>query len=98
MAHSFRELSPHETQSLPIDRLGFLVLKHLVDTKEWNADNFLTSGLNLNLPEADPHMKEKALGKTSRCPVNDRTYFGTKWQESPSLTPYSSSRSWLTWR
>ncbi len=48
MGHSLRELSPDETQSLPIDRLGFLVLKHLADTKEWNADNFLNSGRILN--------------------------------------------------
>ena len=51
MEHSLGELSPDETQSLPIDRLGVLVLKHLIDTKEWNADNFLNSGRNLNLPE-----------------------------------------------
>jgi uncharacterized protein (TIGR02391 family) len=48
---SLLKLSADEIQSLPIDRLGIIVLKHLVDTNEWNAHNFLNSGRNLHLPE-----------------------------------------------
>ena len=44
MGRSLQQLSADEIQSLPIDRLGILVLKHLVDTKEWNSHNFLNSG------------------------------------------------------
>lgn len=48
---SLQQLSAGEIQALPIDRLSILVLKHLDDTKEWNAYNFLNSGRNLGLPE-----------------------------------------------
>lgn len=51
MAHSLLELSADEVQSLTIDRLGILVLKHIVDTEEWSAYNFLISDSNLDLPE-----------------------------------------------
>ncbi|HUV59752.1 MAG TPA: TIGR02391 family protein [Desulfatiglandales bacterium] len=61
MAHSLLELSADEVQSLPIDRLGILVLKYLVDTKEWNAYNFLNSGRNLNLPEPTLRCWSEAL-------------------------------------
>lgn len=41
---SLLELSAEEIQSIPIDRLGVIVLRHLVDTKTWHAHNFLNSG------------------------------------------------------
>jgi hypothetical protein len=56
MVQSLLKLTPNEVQSLPIDRLGILVLKHLVDTKEWNSCNFLDSGGDLRLP--DPTLTE----------------------------------------
>ena len=46
MGQSLRQLTADEIQSLPIDRLAILVLKHLFDTKEWNSCNFLNSGRN----------------------------------------------------
>ena len=49
---SLLDISADEIQSLPIDRLSMIVLKRLVDTKEWHAGNFLNSGRNLHLPEA----------------------------------------------
>jgi uncharacterized protein (TIGR02391 family) len=52
MAQSLQQLSDEEIQSLPIDRLGILVLKHLTDTKEWNSHNFLNSGRNLGIPQS----------------------------------------------
>jgi len=52
MVQSLQEFSDAEIQSLPIDRLGIIVLKHLVDTKEWNSYNFLNFGKNLHLPES----------------------------------------------
>ncbi len=51
MLQSLRELSCEEIQSLPIDRLAILVLKHLVDAREWNSHNFLNSGRNLCIPD-----------------------------------------------
>lgn len=52
MVQSLQQLSAEEIQSLPIDRLGILVLKHLVDTREWNSHNFLNSGRNLRIPDS----------------------------------------------
>lgn len=46
MAQSFLELSPEETQSLPIDRLGLLLLKHLATMQDPNARGFLVAGRN----------------------------------------------------
>lgn len=46
MEKSLKQLTTDEIQSLPIDRLGILVLKHLDDTREWNAYNFTNSGRN----------------------------------------------------
>ena len=51
MAQSFLELSPEETQSLPIDRLSFLRLHYLVDTKLLTAGDLLTSGPQLGKPK-----------------------------------------------
>ena len=51
MVQSLQQLSADEVQSLPIDRLGILVLKHLVDTEEWHSQNFLNPGGNLRLPQ-----------------------------------------------
>jgi uncharacterized protein (TIGR02391 family) len=51
MPQSLRELSADEVQSVPIDRLAILVLKHLVDTNEWSSHNFLNSGRNMGLPK-----------------------------------------------
>ncbi len=50
MAAALFDLSPEETQSLPIDRLAVLVLQHLVTTGEWNQDNFLSHGANRGVP------------------------------------------------
>jgi uncharacterized protein (TIGR02391 family) len=61
MVQSLQGLSPDEIQSLPLDRLGILVLKHLVDTKEWNSYNFLNSGRNLRLPESTLRCWSEAL-------------------------------------
>ena len=52
MVHSLQQISDDEIQSLPIDRLAILVMKHLVDTKEWSSHNFLNSGLNMRLPKS----------------------------------------------
>lgn len=43
MTGSLEELSAEEVQALPVDRLGLLVLQHLVTNREWNARNFLMS-------------------------------------------------------
>lgn len=52
MDQSLQKLSSDEVQSLPIDRLGILVLKHLMATNEWNLGNFLISGRSINLPDS----------------------------------------------
>lgn len=44
MVQSLLKLTPNEVQSLPIDRLGILVLKHLVGANEWSSYNFLNYG------------------------------------------------------
>ena len=49
---SLLNLSADEIQSLPIDRLAIIILRHLVDKKAWHAHNFLNYGRNLHLPEA----------------------------------------------
>jgi uncharacterized protein (TIGR02391 family) len=49
MPQSLLKLSADEVQSLPIDRLAVLVLKHLVDTEEWSSHNFLNTGANMSL-------------------------------------------------
>ena len=41
------ELTGSEVEQLPLDKLGLVVLRHLVDTGEWNSYNFL---LNVNHP------------------------------------------------
>ena len=38
-----QNLADDEISELPIDRLGLLILDHLVDSKEWNSYNFLNS-------------------------------------------------------
>src|SRR3972149_10289760 len=50
MGQSLQQLTADEVQSLPIDSLAILVLKHLYDTKEWNSYNFLNSGMNERIP------------------------------------------------
>jgi uncharacterized protein (TIGR02391 family) len=61
MEESLQNLSPDEVQSLPIDRLGILVLKHLVATNEWNSGNFLISGRNMRLPDSTLRCWSEAL-------------------------------------
>jgi uncharacterized protein (TIGR02391 family) len=61
MVQSLQKLSPDEVQSLPIDRLGILVLKHLVDSNEWNSHNFLNAGGNLRLPDSTLRCWSEAL-------------------------------------
>ncbi len=61
MDQSLLQFSADEIQSLPIDRLGFLVLKHLTETKESNSYNFLNSGRNMNLPETTRKCWSEAL-------------------------------------
>ena len=51
MSSNLYDLSPQETQSLPIDRLGMIVLQHLVDTKQWSIYNFTNDGINRGLPD-----------------------------------------------
>jgi uncharacterized protein (TIGR02391 family) len=36
---------------MPIDRLGIIVLKHLVDTKQWSIHNFTNEGRNNRVPD-----------------------------------------------
>lgn len=50
MTSTLFDLSPEETRSMPIDRLGMIVLQHLVDTKQWNIHNFTNDGRNQGLP------------------------------------------------
>jgi uncharacterized protein (TIGR02391 family) len=61
MDQSLQKLSSDEVQSLPIDRLGVLALKHLADTNEWNAHNFLNAGGNLRLPDSTLRCWSEAL-------------------------------------
>lgn len=61
MVQSLQQLSADEVQALPIDRLGILVLEHLIATKEWNSHNFLNSGVNLGLPKATLRCWSEAL-------------------------------------
>jgi uncharacterized protein (TIGR02391 family) len=61
MVQSLQQLTAQEIQSLPIDRLSIVVLKHLADTKEWNSHNFLNSGRNLRLPESTLRCWAEAL-------------------------------------
>jgi uncharacterized protein (TIGR02391 family) len=51
MEKNLKQLTVDELQLLPIDRIGILVLKHLVNTKEWNSQNFLNSGFSEHLPK-----------------------------------------------
>lgn len=44
---TLKNLTKEEIQSLSIDRLGIIVLRHLIETDEWNVNNFLNSGRNL---------------------------------------------------
>lgn len=61
MVQFLQQLSDDEIQSLPIDHLGILVLKHLHDTKEWNSHNFLNSGRLLGLPDSTLRCWAEAL-------------------------------------
>ena len=61
MVQSLQQLSSEEVQSLPIDRLGILVLKHLANTNEWNSHNFLQSGRNQNLSDQTLRCWSEAL-------------------------------------
>jgi uncharacterized protein (TIGR02391 family) len=45
------DLSLEETEAMPIDRLGLLVLEHLAATNEWNEHNFLNHGANRGVGE-----------------------------------------------
>lgn len=45
------DLKDEEAQALPIDRLGLLVLQHLVTSREWNAHNFLNAGINRSVSD-----------------------------------------------
>jgi uncharacterized protein (TIGR02391 family) len=56
MSDELVDLSEDETQSLPIDRLALLVLRHLVDSNQSHQHNFLNSGANRGISE-----------KTLRC-------------------------------
>jgi hypothetical protein len=61
MVQSLQQLSADEIQSLPIDRLGILVLKHLVGANEWSSYNFLNYGGNLRLPDSTLRCWSEAL-------------------------------------
>ena len=41
MSESLINFTHEEIQALPADRLGMIVLEHIVETKEWSAHNFL---------------------------------------------------------
>lgn len=47
------ELSEEEVLALPIDRLAAVVLRHLVDTDQWNELNFTNGGRNRGI---QPHV------------------------------------------
>lgn len=51
MTDHLQGLSPSDIGSLPMDRLGLLVLQHLVATNEWNEHNFLNSGANQGIAQ-----------------------------------------------
>lgn len=61
MARRLVELSDEEVDSLPIDRVAMLVLRHLVDTKEWNQYNFLNSARHLRVSEPTQRIWAEAL-------------------------------------
>ena len=61
MDQALQKLSSGEIESLPLDRLGILVLKHLAETNEWSAHNFLNSGGNLRLPDSTLRCWSEAL-------------------------------------
>lgn len=61
MVPSLQQLPLDEIESLPIDRLGILVLKHLVDNKVWSSHNFLNLASNLGLPESTRKCWSEAL-------------------------------------
>jgi uncharacterized protein (TIGR02391 family) len=50
MPRTLFDLSPEETQALPIDRLGLLVLRQIVADREWNEHNFLIGGEHRGIP------------------------------------------------
>ena len=55
------DLSPEEVESLPIDRLGILVLKHLIDTNQTSSHNFLNSGRESGLQRSTLSAWSEAL-------------------------------------
>jgi len=61
MVGTLSDLSPEETQSLPLDRLSLLVLQHLVENNEWNEHNFLNIGANRGVPQQSLRCWAEAL-------------------------------------
>ena len=51
MANELFELSLEEIKSLPIDRLAIIVLRHLIETKQWSAHNFTNDGRNFGIQD-----------------------------------------------
>jgi uncharacterized protein (TIGR02391 family) len=61
MPQSLQELSANEVQSLPLDRLAIVILKYIVDTKEWSSHNFLNSGRTMGLSKPTLECWSEAL-------------------------------------
>jgi uncharacterized protein (TIGR02391 family) len=61
MAERLVDFSDEEIDSLPIDRVAMLVLRHLVDTKEWNQHNFLNSAAQRKVSEPTQRIWGEAL-------------------------------------
>ncbi len=55
MPHGLYDLSNEEVAVLPIDRLAAIVLRHIVDTNQWNEHNFTNDGRNRGM---QPHVLE----------------------------------------
>lgn len=51
MPSKLYDLTNEETKSLPIDRLGMIVLQYLVDTNQWSIQNFINEERNPRIPE-----------------------------------------------
>lgn len=61
MAGTLVDLSDEEIATLPVDSVAMLVLRHLVDTNEWNQHNFLNSGANRGVAEPTRRIWAEAL-------------------------------------
>lgn len=51
MPRRLTDLANDEVLALPLDRLAAIVLRHIVDTKQWSEHNFANDARNLGLPD-----------------------------------------------